>query len=657
MKTMKKRIWSVMCLLIAVCTLSVGTVLASEDNVKGDEEQTRIIFTHDLHSRLDEFKTKDGMAGGFARLKTQIDEEKGLNPRTFVLDAGDFSMGTLYQTIYETHAAELTMLGRLGIDATTFGNHEFDYRPEGVANMLYSSLKNKENDPSLSLPLFLIANINWDKNATEDNLLIKDALDQYGSTPYTVIERNGIKIGLYGVLGKEADSNAPKSGLIFDDIVDTSKEVVKELKQEGADLIVCLSHSGTNEDEKQSEDEILAIEVPEIDVIISGHTHTTLKDPIVHGDTTIVSCGNYGEKLGILDLVPDGNGRWKVKNYQLKKMDEEVPQDSQILNELESYKGYIDESYLNRFHYEADQVLAQNSVDFTEADKIGDKLKEEPLGNLIADAYIYSVKEAEGADYERVYAAVAPAGVIRDTLQQGEITVSDVFNISSLGIGPDRVPGYPLVSFYLTGKDLKTALEIDASISPMMPVAQLYPSGIKWEFNPNRMILNRVTEAYIADTDQNPGKEAYKENLEEIEDGHLYRTVAGLYSVQMLGAVEDLSKGLLKITPKDKDGTPIEDYEEHIIYGENNEELKEWSALAGYLESFEKNENGISEIPDRYAQTEGRKVENDSTNPVELVRNPNKFTVILGIVILIILLLIILVVRIMIKKYQKRKRR
>ena len=109
-------------------------VSAAEDTKKVD-----IMFLHDTHSHLNEFTTvengKTQTLGGFAKIKTLILEQKEKNPDTLLLDAGDFSMGTLIQVIFEEEASELRMLGDLGMDVTTLGNHEFDYKASGLANM------------------------------------------------------------------------------------------------------------------------------------------------------------------------------------------------------------------------------------------------------------------------------------------------------------------------------------------------------------------------------------------------------------------------------------------------------------------------------------------------------------------------------------------
>ena len=134
MKKKKHRLFSrsYTCLCIGVLLLSLlfGSVSLAAENYTGKEAD--ILFLHDTHSHLNSFLTvEDGQAaevGGFVSIKTLINETREKNPDTLVLDAGDFSMGTLVQTIYDSEAAELRMLGALGCEVTTLGNHEFDYR-------------------------------------------------------------------------------------------------------------------------------------------------------------------------------------------------------------------------------------------------------------------------------------------------------------------------------------------------------------------------------------------------------------------------------------------------------------------------------------------------------------------------------------------------
>ncbi len=637
---------------MAVCfkklaVLILALVLCFSIIVKAENQgnTATILFTHDLHSRMDSDILSGEEVGGFARLKTLIDERRGQKNSLVLVDAGDFSMGTLYQTIYETNASELTMLGYLGYDATTFGNHEFDYKSLGVANMFESALRNADEDNKLKLPEFLVSNIDWNINNSADNNIVKDALQKYGAKEYTVIERGGIKYGIFAVVGQDAEECAPESNIDFDDIAESSKNTVKKLKDEKVDIIICLSHSGTDEKENKSEDEILAKNVPEIDVIVSGHSHTVLEKPIKHGDTYIVSAGEYGRNLGEISLKPNGNGRWDLAKYKLNKVDSSLKENEEITQKLDYYRGMINDSYLKDFGFTYDQVIAVNNYDFTPISEFGKELKEDTLGTIIADSYMYAVKQAEGDKYTDVAVTIAPSGTIRDTLQKGNITVWDTFNISCLGIGPDRITGYPLVSVYLTGAELKTVAEIDVSVSRLMSAAQLYPSGIRWEYNTNRLILNRVTDVKLTDN----GKDI------ELSDDKLYRVVAGLYSAQMLGAVEDTSMGILSVTPKDKNGKAITDFEEHIIYDQKGNEVKEWYALASYLQSFEKNTDGVSVIPEYYSNLQGRKIDTDSKNIIDILKNPNKIATVIYLIIFVIIALVVLIVFLIVRRIKRRK--
>ena len=610
----RMRKWkSVFSMFVIVCMLSTTTAFAKENN----EKEIDIVFTHDLHSHLDSFTTKlngrQQKVGGFSRIATIIQEKKRENPATIAVDAGDFSMGTLYQTIYETQASELRMLGKIEVDVTTLGNHETDYWNEGLANMLRAA--KDSGDP---LPQFVLSNINLD-DPKEEELVVKEAMESYGVKSYTVLEKNGIKIGVFGILGKTAIEYSPMAALTFSNQVESAKKAVKALKEEGVDIIICLSHSGTDVEPKKSEDEILAKEVPDIDVIISGHTHTTLKQPIIVGNTIIGSTGEYGIHVGSMKLVKQNDGNWELEQYELIPVTSDIEERKEIKEVLQRFHKTIEQEYLVHYGYKMGQVLAENEVEFTDISEIGKKHQEENLGNFITDAYIDTIKKEEGEKYQPIAAAIVPAGVIRETLPIGKITTEEAFMVMSLGIGKDKISGYPLISIYLTGKELKTAAEIDASISPMMNVAQLYTSGLHFTFNPNRLLFNRVTDVSLWD-------EQTKEQ-QLLDDNRLYRVVGDLYTGQMLGAVEGKSFGMLSIVPKDKDGQPIENLEDYIVYRNNGAELKAWTCIADYLQGAEeKTENGIAKVSKDYAKFQGRKIVDDSHDMKSLICKPNKFT-------------------------------
>jgi len=610
-----------------------------------ERSELNIIFTHDLHSHLESFNLEvDGTVeevGGFAKIKTIIDEKKKEDPNTLVVDAGDFSMGTLYQTIYEEEASEVRMLGAMGFDVATFGNHELDYRDNKFSEMLKSAISSGD-----ALPQFVLSNIDWE-GASEELLAIKDIMEDYGVKPYTMITKGNINIAIFGIFGEESLKYAPMTELPFTNPVESAKETVKLIQEnEEADIIICLSHSGISEIKKDSEDEILAEKVPEIDIIISGHSHTTLSEPIISGNTIIGSTGEYGIQIGSLTVKKAEDERWELANYELIPINDTIKEDKDTANLIKGFKSLIQESYLEQYGYEYDQVLANNPYNFTSIHKLGKEHVEEPLGNLLSDSYIYAVQEAEGEDYVPISVTVVPNGVIRDSFYVGDITVSDVFNVSSLGVGKDGIPGYPLMEVYLTGAELRTVAEVDASVSPLMEEARLNIGGLKFSFNPNRMILNKVTKVSLY---------SQVEESIEIVDEQLYRVVADLYSGQMLGAVADKSYGILSIIPKDRNGEPIKDLEDYIIY-DGNRELKAWVAIAKYMESFDE-AAGVSAIPSYYSETQNRKVVETSKNVVDLVKNPNKIAIIIYLIILLVIIMIAVIMILIGKKVRKVRRK
>lgn len=643
------KIWKKLVVIWLIAVIVLPLMTGMQVWAKTEPKQLDILFTHDTHSHLNSFTTivngEKKEAGGFAKLKTLINEHKKVNPDTLVLDGGDFSMGTLIQTVYDTEAAELRMLGQIGCDVTTLGNHEFDYQSKGLADMLNAAKNSGDTVPSL-----VLCNVDWDAmeeaGLSEGQKQIQSAFEKYQVKDYVVVQKGNIKIAVLGVFGKDALVCAPTCELVWKDPVKAAKQTVEKIKKkEKVDMIACVSHSGTWDDADKSEDEILAKEVPDIDLIISGHTHSQLDKPIQHGNTYIVSCGEYGKNLGTISMTQKDDGRWKATSYELIPVSDEVNPDETTQAKIDALMDTVDINYLAKFGYTRKEVLAENDIEFNSLDEMGTKHEELNLGDIISDAYVYAVENSDNYDGDPVDVAVVPSGTVRDTYAKGEITVESVYNSFSLGIGKDGMAGYPLISAYLTGKELKLVAEIDASISDFMTIARLYCSGLNFTFNPHRMILNKVTDCYLTGQD---GKR------EEIQDDKLYHVVTDLYTGQMLGSVMDISYGLLSIIPKDKEGNPIEDLEEYAIM-EENQELKAWVAIARYMQSFDDTDgDGIANVSEYYATTHGRKVVENSRNLVQLLKNPNKFFMLMiGIVtvaVLIVLLLIFFILKVLRKR-------
>lgn len=627
--------------LVMAVLLVLGLALPAFANAPGTA--VTVLFTHDMHSHLLPAVDESGKEyGGYARLKTAIDQQKAAHPDALLVDGGDFSMGSLFQTAYADAASELRVMGALGYDATTFGNHEYDYRAAGLASMLNAAVDS--GDP---LPAIVEANYlppeRGQEGYGEDAQAAWDAFDRYGVSDYVLLERGGVWYAVFGVMGVDSDACAPMSGMVLHDRFETAKRVVNEakakcLEENGVQpLVVCLSHSGTDGQGK-GEDYELAQKVEGIDLIVSGHTHTTLPQPIEVNGAYIVSAGEYSKNLGVITLNFKASGETELMDYQLVPIDDNLADDRSIAALVEGYKKEVDGNYLSRFGMTFDQVLAYNPYQFDSVDEIYATRHESTLGNLLSDAYRWAVEEATG---EPVDLALTASGVIRESFAVGDITVSDVFNAASLGIGADGVPGYPLVAVWLTGSDVKNALEVDASVSELMSAARLYYSGAGAYYNTNRMFFNKVAAASMLDED---GAGA------AIDDDRLYRVVTGLYCGQMLGAAESSSFGLLTITARDADGTPIDmdRLEDYIVHDAQGNEVKEWNAIARYLQSMG------GRVDERYAQPDGRKMVEASWSPLRLLMNPNKFTVAAVAAVLLAAVLVVWAVRFVARRVRRR---
>ena len=629
MKTWFKRLTTLA--LAALLCLGLCTPVMAQGETTG----VTILFTHDLHSHLLPSVSEDGGEyGGYARLMTLIKEQKAQYPDAILVDGGDFSMGSLFQTAYTTSALELRAMGAMGYDATTFGNHDYDYLPSGLASMLNAAVAS--GDP---LPAIVEANYlpvpEGEEGYDEDAAAVWSALENYGVKDYIILERGGVYFVVFGIFGVDANDCAPNSKQVLADAAETAQRVVDTATAEcvekyGAEpLVIALSHTGTWDG--KGEDYELAQAVNGIDLIVSGHTHTLLTEPICVNDTYIVSAAEYGKYLGVVHMAYSTDGTATLSSYELIPVNETVEEDPEIAALVESYKTEVEETYLSNYGVTFDEVLTTNPYTFESTDQVFVEQMDAALGNLISDAYLWAAEKALGTHVDM---ACTVSGVIRETVPTGDVTVSDIFNMASLGVGTEG----ELVAIYLTGADLKNALEVDASVQPLLNGAQVFASGVEYSFNTSRMLFNKVDSSALS-------------GGSPIVDDELYLIVTGLYASQLLGSVEKSSFGLICIQPRDSEGNPIEvkDLVNYVVRDENGIPVKEWYAISAYLQEMG------GEMDAKYAQPDGRKTVYSSWNPVNLLKNANKFTYILLAVLLVLILLVTLTTRAILRRIKRKK--
>ena len=465
-----------------------------------------ILHTNDLHSNfigmapaidytpfaLNDDKTR----GGYARLATLIAKRKAAaQGSVLILDAGDYSMGTAFAAATGETGGELRLMSMMGFEATTFGNHDFDLGPEVTAESIGVALKAGQ------APVVVASNTSFPDN--EPTLVGLQRLAKEGEIRrYVVIERGGMRFGIFGLLGKEAQFYTGGAGAVkFTDSIEAAKEMVKILREtEKVDVIIALSHGGMIKGKDgrfvDGEDVQLAKAVTGIDIVIGAHSHTELHEPIiVNGRTPVVQTGKYGQNLGELVISVDGD-KLTVDSYKLYPVDDTIIGDKAIAEQIEGFKKTVTKVAFASRGYSIDQKLAIAPQDIpnTFADVGASTL----LANLCTDAYRNSTK----ADIGFSVNGMMRSGLIRG--KSGVQTVYDVFAVAPLGAGVvDTTPGSTLVTGYFTGQELKNMLEFFMVDNPAHP-GEYFPrtSGMRLRYDPSRPKFDVVTAIEIGDLDR-----------------------------------------------------------------------------------------------------------------------------------------------------------
>ena len=151
--------------------------------------------------------------------------------------------------------------------------------------------------------------------------------------------------------------------------------------------------------------------------------------------------------------------------YELIPVVKDIPDDPALARRIAGFKEDLNRGYLAAYGYRYDQVVAESGFDMETLEYAYAHPGETGIGDMITDAYRYAVRKAEGQRYDHIHVALEPLGLIRDSFLKGPITVDDVFRVLSLGLGTDGMPGYPLVSYYITGKELKDLLEVETTVA------------------------------------------------------------------------------------------------------------------------------------------------------------------------------------------------
>jgi 5'-nucleotidase / UDP-sugar diphosphatase len=592
-------------------TILTGTAPAAAKEGRTKKTFT-ILHTNDMHSAFvgmgpssdytPSTLNNDATRGGYARLAGLIKRRRAAREAqgpVLVLDAGDYSMGTAFGAASRETASELRVMSRMGYDATTFGNHDFDLGPDGLGRSIDVAVRSGQ------VPMIVASNT--DVSAADATLAdLRRMVGEGAIRRYVIIERGGVRFGVFGVLGKEAQFYTPGAGAVaFTDANEAAAAIVKVLREtEGVDVVVCLSHGGLEKGEDgayaDGDDVRIARATPGIDVVIGGHSHTELREPImVNGRTPVVQTGLEGRNLGELVIAIDG-GRLSVESYALHPIDDTVEGDHAVQAMIEQLKPAVTAAVFATRGYSLDQPLAKVTQDLPNT--FTDIAASTILANLCTDAYRLATKADVG---------FSAGGMVRAPLTRGKSgvqTVYDVFAVAPLGAGVvDQTAGSALVTAYFTGQELKHLLEFLLVDNPAHP-GEYYPraSGMRFHYDKTRPTFDVVTAIEIGDLDR-----GYSKIDITGKDEHLYSLTCPIYLGIILVAIPNYTKGKLTLSPKNKMGKPLSSRVEALEDPRENSgfllpppgeldragidtssgngaprEIKEWQAIMDHLRSL-----------------------------------------------------------------------
>ena len=426
-----------------------------------------VLHTNDFHARFEpiskydsgcsaEDNTEGKCFGGSARMVTAINEARGRSNNAILVDGGDQFQGTLFYTYYKGKLAA-EMMNKVGYDAMTVGNHEFDDGPEVLRGFM----------EAVNFPV-LMSNADVSGEPLLAGKLAKS----------TVIERGGEKLGLIGLTPQDTDELAsPGPNVIFTDPVQAVQGEVDKLTAEGVNKIIVLSHSGYVVDQK------VAAETTGVDVIVGGHSNTYLSNtsdraegpyPTMVGNTAIVSAYAYGKFLGELNVTFNDAGEITEAAGEPIITDASVAED-------EATKARITEAAVP-LEGIRNTVVADTAAPIN-GDRAVCRVQECEMGNLVADAMLDRVKD------QGVEIAIANSGGLRSSIDAGEVTMGEVLTVLPFQ--------NTLSTFQVTGATMVAALE--NGVSQIEEVAGRFPqvAGMSYTVDPKAEAGARISDVMV----------------------------------------------------------------------------------------------------------------------------------------------------------------
>ena len=457
-------------LLTGAASLALTAGIASADY------SLTILHTNDFHARFepiskydsgcgDEDNAEGKCFGGSARLVTAVADARARTNNSILVDGGDQFQGTLFYTYYKGKLAA-EMMNKLGYDAMTVGNHEFDDGPEVLRGFM----------DAVDFPV-LMSNADVSGEEVLAGKLAKS----------TVIERGGEKLGLIGLTPQDTDELAsPGPNIVFTDPVNAVQGEVDKLTEMGVNKIIVLSHSG------YKVDQAVAAGTIGVDVIVGGHSNTLLSNtneraegayPTMVGETAIVQAYAYGKFLGELNVTFNDAGEITEAKGEPIIVDGGVAEDAATKARIMEAAAPLEEI--------RNKVVA-NAGAAIEGDRAVCRVQECAMGNLVADAMLARVKD------QGIEVAIANSGGLRASIDAGDVTMGEVLTVLPFQ--------NTLSTFKVSGETLMAALE--NGVSQMEEVKGRFPqvSGMSFTVDASAEVGSRVSDVMVGSMALDMGK-------------------------------------------------------------------------------------------------------------------------------------------------------
>lgn len=482
-----------------------------------------VLHSNDSHAHVENAPERAALV---KKLKSEY-------PANVLLDAGDVFSGTLYFNEFEGEI-DMKIMNYLGYDAMTLGNHEFDLgRSENGHRSLAGMLKAAE------FPI-VSANVDFSKDAVFDGMQAKEvSSDPENGKIYNGIikEVNGEKIGIFGLTTEETVAISSPADVTFTNYITEAKQAVDAFEQAGVNKIIALTHIGFDDNKAIDNDQELAKAVPEIDIIVGGHTHSKLPEPyVMNGDadpTIIVQANEYNKFLGQLDVEFDEKG--VITNFSGKLHEvggDNAERDEQAAEILAPYTKKVEERMQS-------PVGAVSHVFLNGLRNLGGvRASETNLGNLITDGMLAKAKEID----PDVTIAFQNGGGIRASIDKGEVTYGEVLTVLPFG--------NPLAIIELSGAELKSTFEHSVKEYPKESGGFLHIAGMKLLFDPSKPVGSRVVSLTI------DGK--------EIADNAVYKAATNVFTARGGDGFEALGKAYEEGRASEPGFSDWENFADHL---------------------------------------------------------------------------------------------